>query len=371
MLGARTVHTTRLVSLSLCSLALSLAGCEADDGTLDSEESDIIGGVDAKSAKLDAIGTVGTKDYEGAYSYFCTATLIAPKVVLTAKHCATYDPTERPRIESEEIFFATGADSRAPKQIVRAERVLLSPVNEGGMVEFGSDVAVYVLEKPVEGVKPMPWLPNHLTADDLGGKYTAVGFGVHDRQRNSGIRKAGTLTLQAVEGKPMHRIFPTVEDLYAHLAEHDGKDWVERNKARIDEFYGFELLPDLEAYLGMGEGDAQPCSGDSGGPLVKKIGEELTVVAVVSGSFKGRAYPCSTVGESYATLGASVQTMIAEATGPCEGVPTEGSCEGFSTVLRCVGENEGPQKVNRIDCGALDQACGVVDGVAQCVDPEE
>jgi hypothetical protein len=361
----------RRSALALILLGLPLAACQADDGTPVSDESDIIGGVDAKSAKLDAIGTVGTKGYDGSYSYFCTATLIAPKIVLTAKHCATYDPAERPRIEEEEIFFAVGADSRAPKQIVRAERVLLSPVNEGGFVKFGSDVAIYVLEAPVEGVKPMPWLGGHLAAEDVGGKYTAVGFGVHDRERNSGIRKAGTLTLNAVSGKPMQAIFPTREELYAHLEEHDGKDWVASNQKRIDEFYDFELLADLEAYLGMGEGDAQPCSGDSGGPLVKKIGEELHVVAVVSGSFKGRAYPCSTVGEAYATLGASVQELIASATGPCEGVPVAGQCEGAGTVLRCVGEDEGPQKINRIDCAGIDQACGVVDGVAQCVDPVE
>ncbi len=350
-------------------LALSLPGCLAEEET-DADSSDIIGGVDASSAKLDAIGTVGTKGYDGAFDYFCTATLIAPKAVLTAKHCATGGPKEPPRLADEKIFFAVGADSRNPKQIVEAVDVLLSPIDEGGMVEFGSDVAVYILAEPVKDVTPMPWARAHLDASLIDAKFTAVGYGVQDRNRTSGTRKAGTLTLHAVEGQPIHAIFPTKDDFYKHMAQYETADWMESNRARMDEFYDFALLPGHEAYLGMGKGDAQPCSGDSGGPLVQNIDGTLTVVAVVSGSFKGRTYPCSTVGEAYATLGEKVQPMIDSATGPCEGVPVEGRCEQFTTAVRCVGENEGPQKITRTDCSLLGQACGVVEGKAVCVDPQ-
>ena len=334
----------------------------------ESDESDIIGGVDATSAKLDAIGTMGTKDYDGNFDYFCTATLIGPKAVLTAKHCATDGPGGAPRLGEEKVYFAVGADSRAPKQIVEAVDVLTSPVHEGGMVKYGSDVAVYILAEPVKDVTPMPWAKAHLGADQVEGKFTAVGFGIQDRNRTSGTRKAGTLTLNAVEGQPMHAIFATKDDLYAHMAKHESAAWIESNKSRLDEFYDFQMLPGYEAYLGMGEGDVQPCSGDSGGPLVQNIDGTLTVVAVVSGSFKGATYPCSTVGESYATLGEKVQAMIDSATGPCEGVPVEGRCEQFTTAVRCVGANEGPQKITRTDCSLLGQACEMVDGKAACVD---
>jgi hypothetical protein len=173
-----------------------------------------------------------------------------------------------------------------------------------------------------------------------------------------------------VTGQPMHVLFPTKEEFLAHLTKHEGESWVASSTKRIDEFYDFTLLDGHEAYLGMGENDAQPCSGDSGGPLVTKIDGTLTVVGVVSGSFKGRTYPCSTVGEAYATLGDKVQPMIASATGPCEGIPVAGRCEAFTTAVRCVGENEGPQKITRIDCTQLDQTCGMVDGKAACVDTE-
>lgn len=261
-----------------------------------------------------------------------------------------------------------GADSRSPKQVVKAVDVLLSPLDEGGMVKFGSDVAVYILEKPVEGVTPLPWLRAHLGADQVGKKLTAVGYGIQDRERNSGTRKAGTVTLQAVEGQPMHVLFPKKEDFLAHMTKHEGAEWVASSQARLDEFYDFALLPGHEAYLGLGENDAQPCSGDSGGPLVQKLDGKLTVVGVVSGSFKGRTYPCSTVGEAYATLGEKVQPMIDSATGPCEGVPVAGRCELGDLAVRCVSTSEGPQKITKIDCTELNQTCGVVDGVAACVD---
>lgn len=358
-------------ALALAPLtALLLAGgCEVDD--VEEQESDIIGGVDASSAKLDAIGALGHKGWSGEVEYFCTATLIGPKVVLTAKHCATDGPGEEPRLASEDVYFMVGADSHNPKQVVKAVDVLLSPLDEGGMVEFGSDVAIYILEKPVDGVTPMPWLAAHLGADQVGKKLTAVGYGVQDRERTSGTRKAGTVTLQAVEGQPMHVLFPKKEDFLAHMTKHEGAEWVDSAKERLDKFYDFALLPGHEAYLGLGENDAQPCSGDSGGPLVQKIDGKLTVVAVVSGSFKGRTYPCSTVGEAYATLGEKVQPMIDSATGPCEGVPVAGRCELGGVAVRCVDTSEGPQKITKTDCAELDQTCGMVDGRAACVDAAE
>ena len=140
------------------------------------------------------------------------------------------------------------------------------------------------------------------------------------------------------------------------------------NTTRMDKFYDLTLLAGYEAYLGLGDGDAQPCSGDSGGPLVANIDGRLTVVAVVSGSFKGGTYPCSTVGEAYATLGEKMQPVLESATGPCEGVPVEGRCVEAKTAVRCVGSNEGPQKLTKTDCSALGQACGIVDGKAACID---
>src|SRR6476469_6827693 len=70
----------------------ALAACSgpSSPAPVQGADNDIIGGVDAKSASLDAIGTLMFKDPQqnNTLQMLCTATLIAPRVILTAKHCA-------------------------------------------------------------------------------------------------------------------------------------------------------------------------------------------------------------------------------------------------------------------------------------------
>jgi len=130
-------------------------------------------------------------------------------------------------------------------------------------------------------------------------------------------------------------------------------------------------MESYEAYVGLGKDDSQPCSGDSGGPLVRKAADgQLEVAAVVSGSFKGWKYPCSLVGETYATFGPKVQDLIRD-TRACKGVPIEGSCDG-TTAVRCVSDAEGPQKVTRTDCALIGEVCKVdaATNKAGCADPD-
>lgn len=356
------------------ALSVGALACSDSSGVAESTTDDsIIGGVDATGAKLNAIGTIGHKGFDDSFDYFCTATLIAPDVVLTAKHCATHDPKSgRTMLDDEPVYFAVGPDSTKPLETVRAKSVLVSPVHDGGFVELGSDVALYFLEAPIDDVKPLRVDPSRIGETKVGEKFTAVGFGIRDRDRNSGQRKAGQLTLQGVSGKPIQRIFPTYEAFTAFIAKHDGDDYVKQQEARLKKFYELELLKDYEAYLGVGENDAQPCSGDSGGPLLARVGDENVVVAVVSGSFKGRAYPCSVVGEVYATFGNRVSELFDSAAPECAGVPVWGTCDVTDKVAtRCVSKKEGPQRVNKIDCSMLGQVCKI-DGESRafCDDPE-
>ncbi len=59
----------------LALVASAPAACTQDAAS--SDASDIIGGVEAKSAKLHAIGTLGNKGYDGSVDSLCTAILIA------------------------------------------------------------------------------------------------------------------------------------------------------------------------------------------------------------------------------------------------------------------------------------------------------
>lgn len=244
----------------------------------------------------------------------------------------------------------------------------MAPIDEGGFVELGSDVAVYRLEEEITDITPIKIATEHPSSRYEGQTFNVVGYGVQDNRRTKGTRKAGSVTMQAVSGKPMHKVFGTKEAYIAHVTKVEGEAYVATYQADLDEFWDLELLPDYEAFVGVGPNDAQPCSGDSGGPLLKKIGDEHVVFAVVSGSKKGQANRCSVLGEFYATLGPRVQDMIRAMTGPCEGVPVEGVCEG-TVAARCVPPSEGMEKVTRVDCADLDQVCVIEDGRAACADP--
>jgi secreted trypsin-like serine protease len=360
-----------LSSVALLGVSFAAACTQSSDATSQSS-SDIVGGIEATGAKLNAIGAVGNKSGENGFDYFCTATLIAPDLVLTAKHCATEGPPENHKyMDDQDVYFAVGPDSTKPIEMVKAKNVILSPINEGGFVGYGSDVSIYVLERQITDVKPLRFAKGALTAAEVGTILTAVGYGVRDRERNSGQRRAGAVTLRAASGQPMHAMFESKDAFYSYLRDKEGDEYISANQSALEKFWDLTLMDSYEAYVGLGKDDSQPCSGDSGGPLVKKGADgELEVVAVVSGSFKGWKYPCSLVGETYATFGPKVQDLLRD-TIACKGVPIDGSCDGTFAV-RCVSDAEGPQKVTRTDCGLINQVCKVDQATnkAGCVDED-
>src|SRR5262245_40733004 len=75
------------------ALGASLAGCADEEvqapteNQVSGQTSEIIGGIDARGKKYDAVGTIGFYDDFFGYEFICSATLIDPQTVLTAKHC--------------------------------------------------------------------------------------------------------------------------------------------------------------------------------------------------------------------------------------------------------------------------------------------
>ena len=385
-----------------------IVGCATPDERASTSGDEIVGGVAARSGRLDAIGSLARLQEDGSFKYFCTATLIAPRVVLTAKHCAA--KTGQPaHTERETIYFGIGDDSKAPKRTVKLAQTWMAPLDEGGYVKRGADVAVMTLEEPIEDIAPLPIVSDHVASSFIGSRVSAVGYGVRDVSKSSGLRRAGTLTIRSTSGPIVQDLFPSVDEMLAFVKAEGGAAYDPvKDEPRVRELWEKSILENNELFAGVAPGDAQPCSGDSGGPLVGRVEGGLAVFAVVSGSFKlsnSTVNPCSVLGEVYATFPADIQNMIDEAStaagGPrpvrvspmaivagspaslpakggdddrCAGVSVGGACDR-GAAIRCIAEAEGPPRVTRTDCTLLMQTCREVDSddgaapTAECVDP--
>lgn len=212
---------------SAVAAALLLAGvpmqaCTSSEQTsdepvvIDSHVEELIGGVPANSAKLDAIGTVGflstyTDCWSGQtftqYSPFCTASLISAQTVVTAKHCI-----DSLRYYGDDTFkpvFAIGANGNSPKRTVDLADLAGAPGDEGGLVGYGRDVAVVHLAETVTNIKPLKFA--QLTESAIGSRYGAIGYGVEDNNQTSGRRLAGSVRVNALSGRIYELIFGSYE----------------------------------------------------------------------------------------------------------------------------------------------------------------
>ncbi len=359
------------------AVAVVLAACgteststPVDQSTQDSKE--IIGGFDARAKVLDAVGTVGTIDDSGNYSFFCTATLITPDTVLTARHCAMVIDTSSPLygmklVNLIPIYFAVGADATKPAKVVEAIAADLSPVDQGGWVAMGNDVAVYHLIQPITDDAPIKVATGALAATDVNKGFAMVGYGSKDNYEDltgylSSTRATGKATLRALEGKDFELMYGNYETFFKFMVSVYGLAIATEYEDVIRGWYdGYKVLSGYEAYTGHVAGDAQACHGDSGGPLLGREKGEKAIFGVASGVFFSSQLTCD-MGTFYGTIGAETQTFIKQAvryTDPCgHGLTAAGYCDG-DVAIRCSDKWEGDRRVTELDCSLLDQKCSV------------
>ena len=385
-------------ALMMSSLMFAACGSQPSVGskTLATDDQEIIGGFDSSGKSLEMVGTVGI-DYEGEYYMLCTATLIGPRTVLTAKHCTVFlddgwTPPQyvgQPMIGVYDMSFNTG-NALAPTKKYKAIWAEVSGINEGGLVGLGNDVGVYYLAEDASDLQPLEYATSPLGEDLLGQKATMVGYGSQNNDQDAsgqlnGTRKTGSTTLAAYQGKFYELALGSYDNFLAFLVESYDQEQVDECladpdcKAMIEGWYNDTVLLDgYELWVKKEASDAVTCHGDSGGPLLKKITTadgslKKQILAVVSGGMGSKELACD-YGTVYAMFGLDTQSFLAKSltwVDPCAGESLVGQCIG-TVAQRCSGLFEGPRRLLVNDCADLDQVCApsADTGLIGCTDAE-
>jgi uncharacterized protein (TIGR03382 family) len=241
-------------------LAVSLSACAPQPSapSVAQQAAPIVAGERAAADEL--LSTVALVD-PGSGGFFCTGTLVAPTVVITAAHCMVRED-QSGWVGPDELAVAAGLLlTPAPAaQRLAVARLAVHPgyahFDEGdGLDPSGlgrlDDIAVLVLEQPVVAQAPTPILPVALLDGLVPGLDLVIsGYGITDL--NEANDEAGRL----------------------HIGS-----------TRLVRRSGHELLAG-------GPGVADTCNGDSGGPMYWTVDGQRYLVGATSRSAHDASAMC-------------------------------------------------------------------------------
>ena len=224
---------------------------------------DAIGAVGARefAASLDAVVAIGNP----FFGPFCSGSLIAPDVVLSARHCDVF--------VGDEVYV--GDDSANPDFTARVTEVELPAGFGGGFFDLldGGDVSILRLDSEVSEDLATPLRLTSQTDELVGETFTLVGYGIHGEAalpggfNFDGTRWAGQNVIDAY-GEASNAFFGTGQNLFSADFD-DGSNFANMIPGSSSEPLEFE---------------AAPAQGDSGGPiLVRSNTGEYLIAGVLSG----------------------------------------------------------------------------------------
>jgi hypothetical protein len=269
--------TCGVVSVSWLLLGASACGSSGTEA-LSTTTAPLIDGVPGGPAQ---IGNLQWNSTDGTRDLSCSGTLVAPDLVLSARHCV-YDD-QNPGHELSEsgtwgFTLSTSNDETTWTDLKDIKETLVPELvpttnSVNWVAPFGTpDLALFRLATPVTTVTPLAVSLDAVSLEKPTFVASGYGFASHNGTDALG-KNFGTTTLLALSGQPAHLQYPTLaafEQAVSDALAFPEDQFNDVDLMRIQQWYDLPLAEGYEAKFGALQSDASPCHGDSGSGLLQQ-----------------------------------------------------------------------------------------------------